>query len=466
MAARMIPDIKNTNHQALPGKTPSSLSAQTGTISQLQSEIKLIQSLSLIKVQGSESLSFQGKPAQLLSVTTNQQQPLTLINTGPRIPVDSQQTAELTLTAKHQASLTFSDNKPNSSIQSNAIQGSTINNLSVASRIISLTALSASSSTNGSYLTSVSDGNNQFQITSQTPLQKGDSVRVLLDSNNQLQVIPNKTTVASAPQIDALKQSLPKQLSAPEMSQLIKQLQEINNTASTSLSPQSQRALAQLIQSLPALEQLTQSPSAMKHAIQTSGPFAESLLKNANINELNTDLKLNLTRLENTTNDSPVQRSNNFPTEQVANAIERITTNQLRHFSDLNQVNAQTYPLQIELPIKDNQNTSLVQLQIDQDTHDNAVPDHERRWLVKLNFDFEETGRFEVRTSIQENKVGILFAAENTDTIKAIKQQMGKLKQQLIDKNIDVQRLDVFQTKLQEDKPKSPTQTSLIDVRT
>lgn len=204
----------------------------------------------------------------------------------------------------------------------------------------------------------------------------------------------------------------------------------------------------------------------MKQAIQTSGQFSESLLKNTNAAALNTDLKMNLTRLENATNDSLSQRSSNFPTEQVANAIERITTNQLRHFSDLNQVNAQTYPLYIELPIKDHQNTSLVQLQIDQEAQDDNAQDHERRWLVKLNFDFEETGRFEARAGIQENKVGILFAAEDAVTIAAIKHQMADLKQQLIEKNIEVQRLDVFQTTLSEDKLKSPTQTSLIDVRT
>jgi hypothetical protein len=454
----MIPDIKSTNHQALSNKAPSSLTAQTGTISQLQSEIKLIKELSLIRVQGSETLSFQGKPAQLLSVTTSQQQPITLINTGPRIAVDGQQTATLTRAAQNQASLTFSNNKPND-------VNSTINNLSVASRMITLTTLAASTNSNGSHLTQVSDGHNQFQIASQTPLQPGEKIRVLLDANNQLQVIPSKLAT-TPPQIDALKQSLPQQLSAPEMAQLIKQLQAIHNASPASLSPQSQRALAQLIQSLPALEQLTQSPDAMKQAIQTSGQFSESLLKNTNAAALNTDLKMNLTRLENATNDSLSQRSSNFPTEQVANAIERITTNQLRHFSDLNQVNAQTYPLYIELPIKDHQNTSLVQLQIDQEAQDDNAQDHERRWLVKLNFDFEETGRFEARAGIQENKVGILFAAEDAVTIAAIKHQMADLKQQLIEKNIEVQRLDVFQTTLSEDKLKSPTQTSLIDVRT
>ncbi|REG82959.1 flagellar hook-length control protein FliK [Marinomonas pollencensis] len=447
----MISDIKSSNQAVTTSKAPTTVPAQAGTISQLQSEIRLIKDLSLIKIQGSESLSFQGKPAQLISATSNQHA-FTLINTGPSVPLDGQQTAKLSVSAQHQASLSFANNPPVTS------------HLGLASRIIPLTALTPSHGANGHYQTTVSDGQQQFQISSQSPLKKGETIRVLLDNQNQLQVIPNKLASPSTLPVEALKQSLPQQLSSSEMSQLIKRLEILNSAMPASLSPQSKRALAQLIQGLPALEKLTQSSDAMKHAIQNSGQFAESSLKNTI--DPSADLKLNLTRLDNATKDNPAQRSLNFPTEQVASAIERVTSNQLRHFSDLSQNVAQNFPLHIELPIKDNQQTSLVQLQIDQDAADNSSQDHARRWLVKLNFDFEETGRFEARAGIQENKVGIIFAAEDAATTAAIKQQMGVLKQQLIDKDIEVQRLEAFQSKLQEDKPQSPTNTSLIDVRT
>ncbi|MEL0625306.1 hypothetical protein V6238_19915, partial [Marinomonas arenicola] len=84
---------------------------------------------------------------------------------------------------------------------------------------ITLTTLAASTNSNGSHLTQVSDGHNQFQNASQTPLQPGEKIRVLLDANNQLQVIPSNLAT-TPPQIDALKQSLPQQLSAPEMARL------------------------------------------------------------------------------------------------------------------------------------------------------------------------------------------------------------------------------------------------------
>jgi len=453
----MIPDIKNSANPIAQGQASPRSSGNIGTISQLQSEIKLIQNLSLIRIHGSDNLSFEGKPVQLLHASSPEQHSFTLINTGPKISIDAQN-AKVSLSPPNQASLNF----PKATANGAPLN---INNLTLASRIITLTALSQSTALKGVNLTNVSDGQNTLQITSQIPLQKGESVRVLLDANNNLQVIPNKTTQVTSPPIEALKQSLPKQLSNSEMSQLIKQLQTINNAQNSSLTVQSQRALAQLIQGLPSLDQLTQSPEVMKNAIHTSGTFSESLLKNASPS-LNADLKINLTKLDNLSNEQSTQRPANFPTEQIANAIERVTTNQLRHLAELSQTNTQIYPLHIELPIKDNQSSSLVQLKIDKDSQDNTTPEHDRRWLVKLNFDFEETGRFEARVSIQGNTVGIMFAAEKTETTVAIKQQINNLKQQLKNKDIKVQRLEAFHTTLKESKTDTPNRASLIDVRT
>ncbi|SBS26527.1 Flagellar hook-length control protein FliK [Marinomonas spartinae] len=450
----MLPTIKGSNTQTAnqPNAQPMA-QKQIGLISKLNSEIKLIESMSMIRLTGSEKISFQGKPAQLLQATTQQNTTFNLINTGKPITISGNENTQIRLNGTHQASLTLP-------------QSAAATNLALASRVVNLTVLSASVQTNtngqAQYSAQVSDGQNHFMINTQTALKKGDVLRVFMDNKNQLQVLPSNNSQTSSLSIEALKQSLPKQLSASEMAQLLKQLQSIQHTT-TPLPPKVQQALTQLIQNLPNIDTLTQSPSAMKQALQTSGQFSESLLKN-NHPLAAADLKLNLSRLNTTHQETSSLKP--FPTDQIANAIERISTNQLRHFADSNQPYAQMFPMHIDLPIKEGQQNHLVQLDIDQDASTKELPKEERRWLVKLKFDFEETGRFDTRLSIQGNKVGIVFAAEQKTTQTAIRQHMEELKQKLREKDIEVERLDVFQGKLKEDPPVKPKHTTLIDERT
>jgi hypothetical protein len=508
----------------------------TGTIAKLSSEIKLIENLSLIKFQGSESLNFQGKPAQLLHATSAQQ-PFTLVNTGAPIDISDIQNAKLNKTNSLQASLTLpvENQTSKTGVNQNAPQVRQADNLMLASRVVNLTVTSVTPATNNignaplsttntqptslapqtssvqtsstqtsstqtssaqttnphtvspqlaaasiqakttnqpltvntPQLATVSDGKAEFPILSQTPLKKGDIVRIMVDANNNMQVLPAKTS-ATAPtvQTEALKQSLPKQLSLGDMSQLVKQLHNLNEASNANLPPQTQQALKQLIQNMPALGALTTSPEAMKQAIQTSGLFSESLLANDSKTQIPADLKLNLTKLKDTQESIGPLRIGNVPTEQIANAIERITTSQLRHFSEPNQINTPTYPLHIELPIKHGQSPSFVQIEINKDASTAEQEKQDRRWLVKLKFDFEETGRFDARASIQANKVGILFAAEDPETVQKLQKNLPTLKQQLKDKDIEVERLDAFQAKLDKEKVNIVKTQSLIDVRT
>lgn len=516
-----------------------------GTLAKLSSEIKLIENLSLIKFQGSETLNFQGKPVQLLHASSLQQ-PFTLINTGTPISINDMTNAQLHKTSQTQASLTApaetsSRLTPSSRpMESNSPSSQTkpIENLILASRVMNLTVVSTPTSTNTTpsaqtinsqsnitqqplshlkentqatnspttkiqtantqvintlqnntqkidtpptnnmlsknQLVTVTDGKTEFPIISQTALKKGDVIRVLVDANNNLQALPPKANLSTTttPQLDALKQSLPKQLSFNDMSQLVKQLQTLNEASPSTLPPKTEQALKQLVQSLPNLATLTASPETMKQAIQSSGLFSESLLLNDNKMQLPVDLKLNLERLKDIQESTGVLRlgnatGNNIPTEQIANAIERITTNQLRHMTDPTQIGSTHYPLHIELPIKDGQTHHLTRIEINQDSSTKDDPKRDRRWLVKLKFDFEETGRFDARASIQANKVGIIFAAEDPETVQKLQKNLPTLKQQLMDKDIDVERLDTFQSKLdREEKNDSIKTQSLIDVRT
>ncbi|MGO2513867.1 flagellar hook-length control protein FliK [Marinomonas polaris] len=522
----------------------------TGTIAKLSSEIKLIENLSLIKFQGSESLNFQGKPAQMLHATSAQQ-PFTLVNTGAPIDISDIQNAKLNKTNSLQASLTLpvENQTSKTGVNQNAPQVRQADNLMLASRVVNLTVTSVTPATNNTgnaplsttansqpttvtpqtsgvqtssaqtssaqttspqtvppqlaatniqakttnqpltvntpqlatsiqtttatviqsnpQLARVSDGKAEFPILSQTPLKKGDVVRVMVDANNNMQVLPAKTSaIAPTVQTEALKQSLPKQLSLGDMSQLVKQLHSLNETSNANLPPQTQQALKQLMQNMPTLGALTTSPEAMKQAIQTSGLFSESLLANDSKTQIPADLKLNLTKLKDAQESIGPMRLGSIPTEQIANAIERITTSQLRHFSEPNQFNTPTYPLHIELPIKHGQSPSFVQIEIDKDASSEEQEKQDRRWLVKLKFDFEETGRFDARASIQANKVGILFAAEDPETVQKLQKNLSTLKQQLKDKDIEIERLDAFQAKLDKEKTNIVKTQSLIDVRT
>ncbi|WP_187424884.1 flagellar hook-length control protein FliK [Marinomonas sp. IMCC 4694] len=435
----MISDVSSkvntaTNTQSAANTANQSLN-DTGVLAKLSSEIKLIGHLKTATLLGSESLNFQGKPAQLLHASSAQR-PFSLINTGTPIDVNNPKTSQF-------------------------------NNMTVASRVLNLTVTAVGgTSSNGTQTATVSDGDNSFSILSQTTLKKGDNIRVLIDSSNNLQVLPSKLSAnATSTQLDAIKHSLPRQLSLMDMSQLIKQLQSLNNNPA-GLPEQTQAALKQLTQHLPNLAALTASPEAMKNAIQNSGLFSESLLAQDTKTQLPADLKLNLIRLKDAQESMSTIKLGGVQTEQIANAVERITTNQLRHFTDLSPASLPTYPLQIELPIKDGQNSHFVQLEIDQDA---STQDHEkqdRRWLVKLKFDFEETGRFDARASIQNNTVGVLFAAENPDTVQALQKNIPSLKERLEEKDISINRLDAFQTALPNQETKPTKTSSLIDVRT
>lgn len=403
--------------------------------------------------------------------TTNAPQPnVSSNNTNPRLTTTS---SNITPTPTNSSVATNSSVTTNSSqintAPTNAAPLSSPKVNTTQTNTAQTNTAQVATSPNTKHIATVTDGKTEFPIISQTELKRGDVVRVLVDGNNNVQVLPNKNNnLATSTQVEALKQSLPKQLSTNDMSQLIKQLHVINESSSSTLPSQTQQALKQLMQSLPSLASLTTSPDTMKQAIQTSGMFSESLLLNNNKTELlPVDLKLNLNRLKETQENIGSLRLGSIPTEQIANAIERITTTQLRHFSDPNQAATPNYPLHIELPIRDGLRHNLVQIKIDKDPNTQENNQQERRWLVKLKFDFEETGRFEARTSIQANKVSIIFVAEDKETLQKLQKNIPTLKQQLRDKDIEVEKLDTFQAKLGKDETSSPLQNKqLIDVRT
>ncbi|SBS24848.1 Flagellar hook-length control protein FliK [Marinomonas aquimarina] len=322
----------------------------------------------------------------------------------------------------------------------------------------------------------VSDGNEQFTLNTQHPLQAGEKLTVIVDKQGQMQLYPverNSTTATTL--TEGLKQTLPKQITPQEFVGMIRQLNTLVQQGAT-LPEKVATALEQLVKQLPSLQNLTQSSDSIKQAIQNSGLFSEHNL--ANKTNLVSDLKLNLSRLEGANLESSKQASvtgvqatnSQQAMNLVAGAIERITTNQVRHLIENAQQDGSILPLSIEIPIKDGQSTSVVNLKIDKDASDKEadVEPHKRRWLVQLKFDFEETGRFEARASVQDKKVGVLFAVEDPNTEQMIRQRLDELRTSLRNKQVEIETLDCFRAKLDE-QPKAyqePSQRRLIDVRT
>lgn len=328
------------------------------------------------------------------------------------------------------------------------------------------------------YSAVVSDGEEQFTLTTKHPLKPGDTLNVIVDKQGQLQLYPTERTNTTATTLtEGLKQTLPKQVTPQEFISLIRQLSTLSQAQNATALPEKlSAAIDQLVKQLPNIQSLTQSSDGIKQAIQNSGLFSENNL--ANKANLVSDLKLNLSRLEGVNNElskqAPVTNNLSANSSQqalnmVAGAIERITTSQVRHLIESAQQDGSILPLTVEIPIKDGQSTSIVNLRIDKDDSDNETQEpHKRRWLVQLKFEFEETGRFEARASVQDKKVGVLFAVEDASTEQMIRERLDDLRTNLRARDVEIETLDCFRAKLNP-QPNQYQETSnkrLIDVRT
>lgn len=322
----------------------------------------------------------------------------------------------------------------------------------------------------------VSDGKEEFILNTQHPIKEGEKLTVVIDKQGQMQLYPaEKTSSTTTTLTESLRQTLPKQITPQEFLSMIRQLNTLSQSG-VALPEKVAGALEQLVKQLPNIQNLTQSGEGIKQAIQNSGLFSENnLAKNMNIA---TDFKLNLSRLDVANQDvarqanvTGVQAANSHQAlNLVAGAIERITTNQVRNLIENAQQDGSILPLSVEIPIKDGRSTSVVNINIDQDKSGNNedIEPHKRRWLVQLKFDFEETGRFEARTSIQDKKVGIIFAVEEADTERLIREHLDELRTSLRNRQVEIETLDCFRANLQtqSNQYQEQKQQRLIDVRT
>ncbi|TBR43153.1 flagellar hook-length control protein FliK [Marinomonas agarivorans] len=313
----------------------------------------------------------------------------------------------------------------------------------------------------------VTDGQRNFTVQSEKPLSIGSNLQVFVDQKGQLQVIPQTDTSKPTIISNALSQSLPQQFNERE---LTRALQELNTVMQNKNTPAHiQKAIGELLQNLPTPNELSNA-SLVKQSLQNSGMFLENNLLNPTP-ETPKDVKLSWLKLHAAAQATPSQTPEvqNIVAEQVKlshQALERITSHQLKSLVDQSKVDQPNSPIFIELPIRDKNSTSLVQFQIERDaSQPEKTPKEKRRWLAKLRFDFPETGKFEARVRVKETQAGVIFVAEEKATERAIRQHFPELKNDLEKKDIELEQLDCFCRSLSEEKVATPSDR-LIDVRT
>ena len=317
----------------------------------------------------------------------------------------------------------------------------------------------------------VSQSSQEFILESARPLNPGEKIPVIRDENGKLQLIPNTQEFPSKTLDSNLAKSLPQQLTKAELSQLIHSFNQIQTNPETDKN--TQRLIQQILASIPQSQNI-ESPQELKQALSNSGLFLENKLFKSPDN-LTHDLKANLLKLQ-TNLAQPQSESTNPQTYMkesldqktglaISQAIERITSSQIRNLLEANKTEGLNLPLTIEFPIQDKGETSVFQLQINKDQNSSAAPPNKRRWLAKLLFDFPETGKFEARLNVEGNKLAVIFVAEERETVNRIQKQTRSLTKQLTNKGLEVTQVDSF-CKPIEEKTQTKVKRNLIDVRT
>jgi|GEM_PF-2117018 len=323
--------------------------------------------------------------------------------------------------------------------------------------------------TNKSNQYKVSQSFQNFIIESLKPLNVGDTIPVIRDENGKLQLLPITQEMTSKTLDSGLAKSLPQQLTKGELSQLIQTFNQLQNNPET--SKDTQRLIQQILTSIPQSQNI-ESPKELKQALSNSGLFLENKLLKSSDN-LNHDFKANLLKLqtnitqsESTSTQTYIKDNLDQKTGQtISQAIERITSSQIRNLLETNKVEGLNLPLTIEFPIQDKGATSIFQLQVDRDSDSDTTSTNKRRWLAKLLFDFPETGKFEARLNVEGNKLAVIFVAEEKETANKIHQYTQNLTKQLTNKGLEVTQVDSF-CKPVEDKVQTKVKRNLIDVRT
>ena len=307
-----------------------------------------------------------------------------------------------------------------------------------------------------------------------------------------------------------LRQSLPKADFKPLVHTLNKliQTQQGDNLVKT-LPQEVRQQLRTLSENLINIKDV-KSAGAVKEAIGKSGLLMEKRLDTAMPKpssplpapelkpQLNTDLKVNLLRLtkviKNTLDGQQIEKptlinkqintsrlisqtvvaaentaARQFPKEELARLFElRQITDAALAKIQLNQ--ASTIPIEesslpnwiIDLPFKDETQTKMLQIRINQDETPENQDKDQKRWNINLSFALEGLGNIDVRIIYFADEISSSIWAENATTHEAITQNLDYLTNRFSISGLNVGSINCFHgTMALEEKPAEPEQPLL-----
>lgn len=307
-----------------------------------------------------------------------------------------------------------------------------------------------------------------------------------------------------------LRQSLPKADFKPFVSTLDKLIATQQGDKLVKTLPQEVRQqLRTLSENLMNIKDV-KSAGTVKEAIGRSGLLMEKRLDTAMPKpsspipapelkpQLDTDLKVNLLRLakiiKNTLNaqqiDKPTLTNKQIDTSRLINQTVVVAENiaarqfpkeelarlfELRQITDaalakiqLNQASA--IPVEesslpnwiIDLPFKDETQTKVLQIRINQDETPENQDKDQKRWNVNLSFALEGLGNIDVRIIYFADEISSSIWAENATTHEAITQNLDYLTNRLSISGLNVGSINCFRgTMALEEKPAEPEQPLL-----
>ena len=128
--------------------------------------------------------------------------------------------------------------------------------------------------------------------------------------------------------------------------------------------------------------------------------------------------------------------------KQVEASLARIQTMQLTSV----KTDDSTNPLwAMELPIRNQDNTDIFDIRIQQEQHGHDQDDAKHRWSVSIAFDIEGLGAIYVKASLLDDKISATFWLAEPETHELFSEYMQTLHKRLKDAGLDIEQLNLAQ---------------------
>lgn len=146
----------------------------------------------------------------------------------------------------------------------------------------------------------------------------------------------------------------------------------------------------------------------------------------------------------------------------VDSAIARIQVNQS---SAIVTEESQLPVWLIDIPIKDEQETSLAQMRISYEQHTAKDEDAERKWSASLTIELETLGKIHVRVALAGDKISSSIWAEDDATYRLIERHMEQLTSNLHRVGLNIDCVNCYPGSAQEPSPVDLTSQTLVSIR-